>query len=166
MYVVFISDAGFAVDLYKSIQSFLFRFFPSLGKFLRLFFGFTSFNSMASSQPTGPIELILICIQTISCVVIRNKKTTIKYTMQIFAMYPLCMVLWCLLQGVPVVNYFHWTLYDVPILRLFHLTPSCRQYGMRESKEVTVEGRVQFDLLQVLIKYILLMSAPLLIFSS
>lgn len=122
MYVVFISDAGFAVDLYKSIQSFLFRFFPSLGKFLRLFFGFTSFNSMASSQPTGPIELILICIQTISCVLIRNKKTTIKYTMQIFAMYPLCMVLWCLLQGVPVVNYFHWTLYDIPILRLFHLT--------------------------------------------
>ncbi len=25
----------------------------------------------------------------------------------------------------------------------------CRQYGIRESKEVTIEGRVQFDLLQV-----------------
>lgn len=25
----------------------------------------------------------------------------------------------------------------------------CRQYGTRESKEVTVEGRVQFDLFQV-----------------
>lgn len=28
-----------------------------------------------------------------------------------------------------------------------------RQYGMRESKDVTVEGRVQSDLLQVLIYY-------------
>lgn len=27
----------------------------------------------------------------------------------------------------------------------------CRQYGTRESKEVTVEGRVQFDLLQVML---------------
>lgn len=26
-----------------------------------------------------------------------------------------------------------------------------RQYGLRESKDVTVEGRVQFDLLQVVI---------------
>jgi hypothetical protein len=25
----------------------------------------------------------------------------------------------------------------------------CRQYGIRESKEVTIEGHVQFDLLQV-----------------
>ena len=27
-----------------------------------------------------------------------------------------------------------------------------RQYGTRESKEITIEGRVQFDLLQVLLR--------------
>jgi DNA polymerase delta subunit 1 len=31
-------------------------------------------------------------------------------------------------------------------IRSLHL---CRQYGVRESKDVTIEGRVQFDLLQV-----------------
>ena len=34
--------------------------------------------------------------------------------------------------------------------RLIDTYGYCRQYGTRESKEVTVEGRVQFDLLQVL----------------
>ncbi|WOK97364.1 DNA polymerase delta catalytic subunit [Canna indica] len=35
-------------------------------------------------------------------------------------------------------------------VRVRDTTFSSRQYGMRESKEVTVEGRVQFDLLQVM----------------
>lgn len=35
-------------------------------------------------------------------------------------------------------------------MRSLHL---CRQYGVRESKDVTIEGRVQFDLLQVTLKW-------------
>jgi hypothetical protein len=30
-----------------------------------------------------------------------------------------------------------------------------RQYGVRESKDVTIEGRVQFDLLQVVVHFCL-----------
>lgn len=44
--------------------------------------------------------------------------------------------------------------------RLVYLTYQCllgcRQYGTRESKEVTIEGRVQFDLLQVFYEHFLL----------
>ncbi|XLS77708.1 hypothetical protein HN51_061933 [Arachis hypogaea] len=36
-------------------------------------------------------------------------------------------------------------------VRVKDTTFSSRQYGTRESKEVAVEGRVQFDLLQVML---------------
>jgi hypothetical protein len=61
-------------------------------------------------------------------------------------------------------------LYFIPVMRICIL-PECkqsklmllikldRQYGVRESKDVTVEGRVQFDLLQV-VSYIYMTTKP------
>jgi DNA polymerase delta subunit 1 len=39
-----------------------------------------------------------------------------------------------------------------------------RQYGVRESKDVTIEGRVQFDLLQVVIHFFLIIKSLFVVF--
>lgn len=41
---------------------------------------------------------------------------------------------------------------------------SSRQYGVRESKDVTIEGRVQFDLLQVVIYFCMTIKSVFVIF--
>jgi len=47
------------------------------------------------------------------------------------------------------------------MMRLLYLS---RQYGVRESKDVTIEGRVQFDLLQVVIYFCLAIKSVFAVF--